>query len=929
MAKRKYEPKTNGGETLRQDEKVAQAFAEQLIEKLEGVKQDWKKPWFSNMYMGAPRNFEGRKYQGMNHMYLALMQEAKGYQLPIWMTFQKARELGVNVLKDEKSVLVWLGSKIILDENGKKLTNKQYNELSPAEQEKCQFKPFAKAFNVFNIQQTNYPEVHPEEYTALKEKMMIRPLQDANGMFKSPALDHMLQNKTWLCPIEQKEQDDAYYSISKDSIVVPMKGQFVNGESFYKTLLHEMAHSTGAEGRLDRLKPTNFGSSEYAVEELVAEMTSAVVANGMGISAGIKEDSIPYLQNWLDNLKESPKFMLTLMKDVNKACAMIEEVVYNQKVGLDAEKGVERIEEENAVEKTEQTVVEKPQEQEKPEVIHAQELPKEAQILDNEGYKPQVYGKEAEVPKLHMAYLGNGISAWEDGDNDYTAHISPERELSIYKEFSPVNVAKLTDMAEKGNMIIGNEGARALALQPLNASSLVMYNSAMQESYRLSKEVVQQGGASVEVLCYGQQVMQDSVKDKVAEIRYPQQYIFSITGVDNVRPRLAQVIGMGVDISSLGDEFLEVVDQLKEQLTQDQQDFKVFYFKVEDNKITGFHRNAEELGKDLPMYWFSGNALKYNHPGKNSAQSVQQILAGGEYILKVEGPESFKDLADALAKKGVAILPEQMKEINWAADEGAQKQWYFCVNDGLVTDSEPKIDENAYKVPMYLYDGQGFTQYDPSVAQKQSDSINLNNDKRMTTNNNEAEVKKTEAPKKELQDGIYVFPMKSGDWGINEVKGGVATPTIQIPKSSPELEAFRNNTSGKNKEVRDAEVMKLAAVFLTPENIAKAEQRKAQQSSNYVRLGQVKPEVAERIEKAHTFMMTDKKTMAVSAFIDGNKMVRPLGTKLQNTFFAKVGGTTGDARKELDVQVAAMVFRKELEGPKVEQIQDVNRGMKR
>lgn len=31
-----------------------------------------------------------------------------------------------------------------------------------------------------------------------------------------------------------------------------------------------MAHSTGAEGVLDRIKPTAFGSKEYSREELVA-----------------------------------------------------------------------------------------------------------------------------------------------------------------------------------------------------------------------------------------------------------------------------------------------------------------------------------------------------------------------------------------------------------------------------------------------------------------------------------------------------------------------------------------------------------------------------------------------------------------------------------------------------------------------------------
>ena len=73
--------------------------------------------------------------------------------------------------------------------------------------------------------------------------------------------------------------------------------------------------------------------------------------------------------------------------------------------------------------------------------------------------------------------------------------------------------------------------------------------------------------------------------------------------------------------------------------------------------------------------------------------------------------------------------------------------------------------------------------------------------------------------------------------------------------------------------------------------------------------------------------MQDGKTMAVSADIDGAHMTKPMGDKLQNTFFAKAKGTTGDEKKELDVAVAAMTFRKELSEPKQEQNQSA--GMKR
>lgn len=84
-----------------------------------------------------------------------------------------------------------------------------------------------------------------------------------------------------------------------------------------------MGHSTGAESVLDRFKPTSFGSKEYSKEELVAELCGALTAQRYGMTKHIKEDSCPYLKSWLDNLKESPQYIKTVLMDVKKASSMI------------------------------------------------------------------------------------------------------------------------------------------------------------------------------------------------------------------------------------------------------------------------------------------------------------------------------------------------------------------------------------------------------------------------------------------------------------------------------------------------------------------------------------------------------------------------------------------------------------------------------
>lgn len=175
-----------------------------------------------------------------------------------------------------------------------------------------------QVFRVFNVDQTNLKESRPELYEKLARESGLRKPGQPGEQFSFEPVDRMMQEGKWVCPIRQVYQNSAYYSISKDEIVVPEKAQFKDGESFYGTLFHEMTHSTGAESRLGRIKPAAFGSDDYAREELVAELGSALVAQRYGMSRHLKEDSAAYLKSWLSSLKESPQFIKTTLLDVKR-----------------------------------------------------------------------------------------------------------------------------------------------------------------------------------------------------------------------------------------------------------------------------------------------------------------------------------------------------------------------------------------------------------------------------------------------------------------------------------------------------------------------------------------------------------------------------------------------------------------------------------
>ena len=348
------------------EDRTLDKFAEETIQ------ADWKKPWFTEgVTASLPKNLSGREYNGMNSMMLMLHAEKEGFKMPVWATFD--RITGLNYVKDKqgvkheakdsegnnlplvsvnkgaKSFPVFITTFTVVDKETKeKIKYDDYRQMTEQDRERYNVYPKLSVYNVFNVEgQTNLKEARPELFKKLQEQNEVqnevnRPVQQEGEMFSFPAIDHMIAENKWICPIKPTYGDSAYYSISKNEIVIPEKKQFKNGESFYSNLAHEMGHSTGAENQLNRLKPSAFGSKEYAREELVAEMSAALVSQRYGMSKTLKEDSLPYLKGWLNSLKEEPAFIKTVLQDVKKASGMINQHIDKVQMELDKAKEVKQ-----------------------------------------------------------------------------------------------------------------------------------------------------------------------------------------------------------------------------------------------------------------------------------------------------------------------------------------------------------------------------------------------------------------------------------------------------------------------------------------------------------------------------------------------------------------------------------------------------------
>lgn len=301
-------------------------FAELMFAKIKEVSTDWKQPWITGNEIGMPQNLSGREYTGTNALMLLLQQQIKKYNLPVYMTFTQIEENKVRINKGAKANPVLYYQIIVKDKYGKKIDYERYKNFSEMEKQNYTVIPFQKYYNVFNIDDTNYKETYTEKYKALEDKIKPKISDKVDGK-SNEILDTMFTKNEWLCPIEFKIQDSAFYRSVEDKIYLPKAEQFVNLEAFYTTSLHEMAHSTGHKSRLNRLELAMFGTEKYAKEELVAEFSAALVGARMGICVLPRQENAQYLKNWLGMFKGDTNVISTLFSSINKASGLIEQTL--------------------------------------------------------------------------------------------------------------------------------------------------------------------------------------------------------------------------------------------------------------------------------------------------------------------------------------------------------------------------------------------------------------------------------------------------------------------------------------------------------------------------------------------------------------------------------------------------------------------------
>jgi antirestriction protein ArdC len=259
--------------------------------------KDASVPWLQNY--GLPRNAASQQcYRGINILHLWVIANKRMYTSSTWATYKQWHALGAQVKKGEKGACVIFYQPLPRDA-AEKVDRSRFNAI-------------LKCSTVFNAQQV---DGYDDGMTAPVAPMDT--IQNAD-LFVQHTQAHITHGG-----------DKAYYTISKDTIVMPDKSLFIGSntntptQAYYAVLLHELTHWTGHAKRCNRLMTGKMARESYAMEELVAELGAAFLCAELGITPEPRQDHADYMASWISVLEDNDRAIFTAAKRATEAVSFL------------------------------------------------------------------------------------------------------------------------------------------------------------------------------------------------------------------------------------------------------------------------------------------------------------------------------------------------------------------------------------------------------------------------------------------------------------------------------------------------------------------------------------------------------------------------------------------------------------------------------
>jgi antirestriction protein ArdC len=271
--------------------KIEQEMIDGVLAAIDSGDLPWTKPWSEGV--GPPilnTSVDGHRYRGMNQLWLSIRAHLDGYMTPQWATYNAWAKKDIQVNKGE---------------SGTKVVYVKHNWKEDEDGDTQYFGMTYKVWTIFNREQTDaeplpQPEVIPEE----------EYIADVLKAYEELGVK-------W-----QQGGARAYYSKGSDSITIPVQEAFNSNADWASTALHELAHWTGHNTRLDRLNMGTWGDDRYAFEELVAETASAWLCGIMGVPIeGLQHTE--YLGIWGQRIKADGATLRKALAEAGKVVDFI------------------------------------------------------------------------------------------------------------------------------------------------------------------------------------------------------------------------------------------------------------------------------------------------------------------------------------------------------------------------------------------------------------------------------------------------------------------------------------------------------------------------------------------------------------------------------------------------------------------------------
>lgn len=285
-------------ETTRAD--LYSRVTDEIVQAIEAGAGQFVMPWHGIGY-GRPRNaFTGDAYRGINTLVLWAAARNRTYVSSYWATYRQWAGLKAQVRKGEKATAVVFYKQIPVEAEDAKTGEAVVDH-----------RLIARMYFLFNAAQVD-GWVEPEGWPG-----------GLMGTYET------IENFIAATGADIRNGDVAAYFRAADCISIPLKERFIGTktssatESYYSTVFHELVHWTGHHTRLARNLSGRFGTRDYAMEELVAELGAAYLCAEFLVQSTPRKDHAAYIGDWLDVLKGDKRAIFTAAAKANEATAFL------------------------------------------------------------------------------------------------------------------------------------------------------------------------------------------------------------------------------------------------------------------------------------------------------------------------------------------------------------------------------------------------------------------------------------------------------------------------------------------------------------------------------------------------------------------------------------------------------------------------------